>query len=62
MATNPPLSVAELRQAAEYARAFGELVASAETKYGFVQLADKWDREAEQLEADAKLRSSKKGC
>lgn len=50
-------SPAELRQAAEYARAFADLVRSSQTKYAFQQLALRWDREAEELEAAARLKS-----
>ena len=58
MATNvSPLSEPDLRQAAEYARAFADLVASPETQYAFRELAAKWDKEAEELEAAAKLKS-----
>lgn len=57
MATSENLSAADLRQAAEYARAFADLVASSQTKYGFKQLAAKWDKEAEALEAAARLKS-----
>lgn len=49
----------ELRQAAVYAQAFADLVRSVETKYAFKQLAVRWDREAEEIEAAARLRSLK---
>jgi hypothetical protein len=55
-------SAGELRQAAEYARAFADLVRSPETKYGFEQLGVRWDRRAERLEAVARLKALKDKC
>jgi hypothetical protein len=52
-------SAGELRQAAANARAFADLARSAETKDAFEQLALRWEREAEQLEAAAVPRSQK---
>jgi erythromycin esterase-like protein len=58
MATNlTPNLAPDLRQAAEYARSFADLVASPETRYAFKELAAKWEKEAEELEAAARLKS-----
>jgi len=38
---------------------FADLVRARDTKYGFVQLADRWEKEAEELEAAARLKSLK---
>ena len=53
------ISAGELLQAATYAKAFADLVSSPETKYGFVQLALRWEREAAGIEATARLKSLK---
>ena len=53
------ISGEDMRQAAEYARAFANLIPSAERKHAFAQSAAEWDKQADELEAAARLRPLK---
>ena len=46
----PAFSIAELRRGAEQARAFAKLLVEPITRQEFLNLAERWEREAGELE------------